>query len=114
MKPASDSFGSDIKAYARKIGFDLVGITTAEPLDEDERHLATWLGAGLAGEMAYMARNPGRRTRPREILPEAESVICLGIYYYPGGRSEPDPQNPGGAVSCYLGERITIASSSIF
>jgi len=101
VKPALDSLGSDIKAYARKIGFDLVGITTAEPLEEDERHLATWLGTGFAGEMAYMARNPGRRAKPQEILPEAESVICLGIYYYPGEPSEPDTQTPLGAVSRY-------------
>jgi epoxyqueuosine reductase len=51
--------------------------------------------------MAYMTRNPGRRARPQEILPEAESVICLGIYYYPGEPAEPDPQTPHGAISRY-------------
>ena len=101
MKPVSDSLTSDIKVYASKIGFDLVGITTAEPLEEDEQRLAAWLEAGFAGEMAYMTRSPGRRARPQELLPEAKSVICLGIYYYPGEPSEPSPGSPHGAVSRY-------------
>ena len=66
---------------------DLVGITTAEPLEEDERHLATWLGTGFAGEMAYMARNLGRRAKPRRYY-RRPRAICLGIYY-PGELSEP-------------------------
>jgi len=101
VKPVPDSLTSNIKAYARKIGFDLVGITTAMPLEVDEQRLAAWLGAGFAGEMAYMARNPGRRARPQELLPEAKSVICLGIYYYPGEPSELSTGNTHGAVSRY-------------
>ncbi|HXC62412.1 MAG TPA: tRNA epoxyqueuosine(34) reductase QueG [Nitrospiria bacterium] len=101
MEPVSDSFTANIKAYARKIGFDLVGITTAEILEEDEQHLAVWLEAGFAGEMAYMARSPSRRARPQELLPDAKSVICLGLYYYPGEPSEPDPDSLLGEVSRY-------------
>src|ERR1700686_29016 len=101
MAHVPDSFTSDIKAYARKIGFDLVGITTADLLEEDEQHLTTWLEAGFAGEMAYMARSPSRRARPQELLPDAKSVICLGLYYYPGEPSEPDPGSLYGEVSRY-------------
>ncbi len=96
----ADILASEIKALAKKLGFDLVGITTADPLDGDARRLSEWLRAGFAGEMGYMARNPDRRARPREILPEAKSVICLGMYYYPGDPSEPDG-NSYGAVSRY-------------
>jgi len=99
--PVSETLTSDIKAYAGKIGFDLIGITAADPLKEGEQRLTEWLGAGLAGEMAYMARNSVRRARPQEILPEAKSVICLGIYYYPGEPSEPSSDGPQGAVSRY-------------
>jgi len=100
-KSTPNSLTTEIKAYAMKIGFDLVGITTAEPLQEDEKRLASWLNAGFAGEMAYMARSPGRRARPQEILPEAKSVICLGINYYPGEPSELDSEGHYGAVSRY-------------
>jgi len=96
-----DFLTTEIKTYARKIGFDLVGITTAEPLEKDEQRLAAWLEAGLAGEMAYMARSPSRRARPQEILPEAKSVICLGINYYPGEPLELNPEGTYGAVSRY-------------
>ncbi len=97
----ADSMTAEIKAYARKVGFDLVGITTTEPLEEDEQRLSAWLGAGFAGEMVYMARNPSRRARPKELLPDAKSVICLGIHYYPGEPSEPRPGSSHGAVSRY-------------
>jgi epoxyqueuosine reductase len=99
--PTSASLTTGIKAYARKIGFDLIGITAAEPLEEDEQRLTAWLEAGFAGEMAYMARSPGRRTRPQEILPEAKSVICLGINYYPGEPSKRSTEDRHGAVSRY-------------
>jgi epoxyqueuosine reductase len=99
-QPVADLLASEIKEYAGKIGFDLVGVTTAAPLKEDERHLSAWLGAGFAGEMAYMNRSPDRRARPQDLLPEAKSVICLGVYYYPGEPCKPDP-GIYGAVSRY-------------
>jgi len=100
-RSSPDFLTTKIKAYARKIGFDLVGITTAEPLEEDERRLASWLEAGFAGDMAYMARSHRRRARPKEILPDAKSVICLGINYYPGEPSELDSEGLCGTVSRY-------------
>ena len=56
----------DVKACARGLGFDLVGITTAAPLPEDGARMAQWVAAGMHGEMDYMARKFGPSTPPAE------------------------------------------------
>ena len=71
-----------VKAEAHRLGFPLVGITTPAPpphLDVYKR----WLAAGQHGEMAYLAteRAQARRAIPRQILPECESILVLGLPY---------------------------------
>ncbi|HET6369724.1 MAG TPA: tRNA epoxyqueuosine(34) reductase QueG [Nitrospiria bacterium] len=80
-----------VKAVALSIGFDLVGVAVAEPLIEEGERLHTWLSEGRHGEMAYMAREPERRADPCALMPEARSVISLGLNYYqdPGQNSGP-------------------------
>lgn len=78
------SLGQKIREFANRIGFDLVGFTSADPLPGHEQALQAWLSAGYAGEMAYMARDSSRRANPKQILPEAKTIICLADNYYPG------------------------------
>lgn len=72
----------DVKALAVELGFNLVGITRAEPsptLDAYER----WVEAGMQGEMNYLAR-PDRQARRRDlnvILPGVRSMIVVGLDY---------------------------------
>jgi hypothetical protein len=71
-----------IKAQAKALGFQLVGITTPDP----PAHFAvyeSWLEAGRHGEMAYLASDRARQRRadPRQILPECRSIVVLGIRY---------------------------------
>jgi epoxyqueuosine reductase len=61
---------AEVKATARRLGFQLVGITTPDP----PPHLAVyqaWLEAGRHGEMAYLASERARQRRadPRLIMP---------------------------------------------
>ncbi len=83
-----NSLTEKIRQFALGIGFDLVGFTPADPLPQDEQALQAWLSAGYAGEMAYMARDPSRRANPKQILPEAKTIICLALNYYPGDHAE--------------------------
>jgi len=73
----------DIEGEARRLGFDLFGVTTPDP----PPHLAifrSWLEAGRHGEMGYLAtgRSLERRADPRRILPECRSILALGVRYY--------------------------------
>jgi epoxyqueuosine reductase len=77
----NESWKGDLVAYARSLGFERVGITSAEPLQKEESFLKNWLSQGRAGEMAYLERDPQRRARPAELLPGARSVIALAMSY---------------------------------
>lgn len=78
-----------IKATARELGFDLVGIASADQLIEEGGNLRRWLGAGYHAEMNYMARAPERRIDPRALLPDARSVICVAMNYFVQDESPP-------------------------
>jgi epoxyqueuosine reductase len=71
-----------IKQKALSLGFDLVGITSAEKIDE--RHIQNfrdWLNAGSNGQMQFLARNPANRFNLSDVLAGAKSVICTAINY---------------------------------
>lgn len=86
---------ADLKAEARRLGFDAVGIAPAELPAQYGRQLDQWLALGRHGEMAYMARTPERRANPRIVLPGARSVISLAMNYYPGDHGPPPDDNCG-------------------
>lgn len=67
--------------YAHSLGFERVGITSAETLTVSEERLKDWVAEGRAGSMHYMTAGPERRARPQEILPGARSVIALAKTY---------------------------------
>lgn len=70
-----------IKARARVLGFDLVGITGAEP-SVFAAEYRDWIAQGCAGEMEYLTRNLERRLDPRELVRDARSIIVVGMNYY--------------------------------
>ncbi len=73
-----------IEVQARRLGFDLVGVTTPDPPLHYEV-FENWLSAGRHGEMDYLAteRSLVRRADPRQILPECRSILVLGARYSP-------------------------------
>ena len=70
-----------IKDLAQKLGFDWVGITPAEPSKMIDLY-EEWLDNGYAGEMSYLEKHRLLKRDPRNILPEAKSIIALAINYY--------------------------------
>jgi epoxyqueuosine reductase len=70
-----------IISRATELGFDLVGIAPAG-MALHAKEYADWVTSGFAGEMAYMTRNPDRRSDLRRVLPDAKSVIVVGLSYY--------------------------------
>lgn len=91
-----------IKSKAKELGFELVGMTTADPLVEKEK-LTEWLSRKYHGSMRYMEKDIERKTNPESILPGAKSVVCAGLLYRTQILEEPPPLS--GRISCYaLGE----------
>lgn len=77
---------SSVKTLARECGFELAGVAAAGPTLDFDRY-ASWLDAGMAGEMSYLkGRRMEIRRDPRMLLPSARSIICVGKLY---NRPEP-------------------------
>jgi len=71
------------KQLAHQIGFDFVGISKAERLDEEARRLENWLGEEKHGEMKWMENHFEKRVDPRKLVPGAKTVVSLMYNYYP-------------------------------
>lgn len=76
------SISEKIRQFALDAGFDKVGIVPAMYLDDETERFKLWLDAGHHAEMAWIARDPQRRTDPREIFPAARSVVVVLKNYY--------------------------------
>lgn len=76
---------AEVVELARRLGFDLCRFTGAEK-PEHAKEFQDWLDRGHAGEMNYLARNSERRCDPRQILPDAKTVIVLALNYFQGAR----------------------------
>ncbi len=79
MNPAGRA--EEIKQRALALGFDLVGITTAQPPQHAEE-FQQWLASGFHGEMGYMAKNAEKRVDPSRILADVRSVVVVGLNYF--------------------------------
>lgn len=84
---------------AKQVGFDLVGFAKAEILEKESKQLRAWLNKNYHAGMNYMERNFGRRKDVKQILPDAKSVISLGLNYYKADRYSNNPAK--GKVSRY-------------
>jgi epoxyqueuosine reductase len=94
LPPSSNhQLTQQIKAQARALGFDLVGVA---PVHESPElaFFEQWIESGYGGEMHYLARNMARRRDIRQVLPGAQSVVVCGLNYdtdYPYSTTQDDP-----------------------
>ena len=94
------SLTEEIKAHAAYLGFDLAGVTTADPPRHGD-YYAEWIEQGLAGEMAYLERQVEKRQDPRKILPNARSLVVVAMNYRcPEPASVPEDA-PRGKIARY-------------
>jgi epoxyqueuosine reductase len=80
----TDILQSRIIQFSKETGFDLVGFSSVVPLELESQRLIRWLEEGKQATMHYMERNTEKRRDVRELLPDAKSVISLGLNYYSG------------------------------
>ncbi|MBN1590234.1 MAG: tRNA epoxyqueuosine(34) reductase QueG [Pirellulales bacterium] len=93
-----DDLTRSLKQEARRLGFDLVGVTrAAEP--SGFGRLEDWLASGHAGRMRYLADRREAYRHPRHVLDGVRSLLMLGVGYR---SAEPVPIEPGqGRISRY-------------
>src|SRR6185369_9824472 len=69
-----------IAERALELGFDACRFTTADP-PQSAPHFQAWLAARRHGDMDYLRRNALKRVDPKQVLPGAQSIICLAASY---------------------------------
>ncbi|MDR3436189.1 tRNA epoxyqueuosine(34) reductase QueG [Telmatospirillum sp.] len=74
-----------IRAQALAFGFVAARFATADPVPGAGEGLLRYLALGRHGDMVWMAETAERRMAPRELWPDARSVIVLAENYGPGG-----------------------------
>ena len=92
-----------IKAKAKELGFDICGLTPAQPSPTLAAYLR-WIQNGMQGQMHYMARTDRVRRRQdlRQIMPSAKSLIVVGMDYYAQVADAPFLNDPSrGRIAAY-------------
>src|SRR5438874_2560 len=100
-----------IKREAGALGFDAVGISRVDDTSQPPvapptslpcpptaplshrlfSRLVEWLRLGYHGTMAWMTRDPSRRSNPQLVLPGCRSMISVGMNYYTNHRANEQP-----------------------
>jgi epoxyqueuosine reductase len=78
-----------LKAEARRLGFDLVGVAPAVVPTGYGCYLE-WLEAGREAGMGYLRRHAEAKGHPRHVLEGVRSIVVAGMIY-----GHPDPTPPG-------------------
>ncbi|CAN5438065.1 MAG: tRNA epoxyqueuosine(34) reductase QueG [Actinomycetota bacterium] len=100
MEKTAENPREILERRAKEAGFDLVGVTSAEPLHEGGERLRAWQNSGMAADMNYMKRPVELLSNPKKLQKSAKSVVSLGVSYYPG--DHPDgSESSGGKVARY-------------
>ncbi len=91
-----------IKEYAYSLGFDLARITSAEAFPEAERVIQERIAQGLMDGLPWFtAERAAVSCHPDVLLPEAQSIITLAMFYLTQQPDEQDDGIPRGRISRY-------------
>jgi epoxyqueuosine reductase len=79
-----------ITAEALRLGFDHIGFSKADFLEEEAPRLEQWLANNYHGKMSYMERWFDKRLDPRLLVDGAQTVISLLLNYFPAEEQRKD------------------------
>jgi epoxyqueuosine reductase len=85
-----------LRALAKEKGFADCRFAQAVQAPHATEYLS-WLQSGNHGEMAWLARDPARRSDPTRILADAKSVLVLAANYFQGA----SPRDLHGKIARY-------------
>lgn len=97
-----------LKALARSLGLDLCGVAPAEPPPRSG-YFESWLTAGKAGTMDWLARSAAKRCRPDLVLPGVRSVVAVGLNYWQGLEAHDSAEGKVRTISPLQGRKGRIA-----
>ena len=74
---------SALAELARAKGFDAFGVVKPDSAPALKERLERFLADEAHGDMAWLAKNPGRRASPQTLWPGVRSIVMLGMNYGP-------------------------------
>ncbi len=83
------------------LGFDLVGIASADFPTQAADNYIRWLNSGYHAGMDWLARDVERRIDPHKVLPGCHSIIVLGVNYFRKSEITPEHGNATGRIARY-------------
>ena len=99
--PDPRSISARLKELAAAAGFDDCRVARAARAPHADA-FRRWLEAGCHGDMAWLERDPERRSDPRLVLPGCRSVVMLAVNYFPGASPPaPDDGQARGRIARY-------------
>src|SRR6266436_2777049 len=91
-----------IKEYAYALGFDSARITSAQAFPEAERTIKERIAQGLMDGLPWFTQERAAVScHPDALLPEARSIISLGMFYLTEQPDEQESDTPRGRISRY-------------
>ena len=71
----------EIKQIGKELGFDQVGITDTN-LVQENTHLKAWVESGYHGDMKYFEKYADIYEHPQKLLADTTRIICCRISYH--------------------------------
>lgn len=91
---------ADVISYAKEIGLDLIGITTADPFERFLREL-DGRAEHYQERFAYRIERWQTMAEPRKAVPGAKSVVVMGFFYLTEESAPPTPHGKMGRIVTY-------------
>ncbi len=92
---------SFLTARAEEQGFDAVGFAPVAVLGTQGAYFQRWLAEGRHAAMDWLAREPEKRSDPRRLLDEAQTVMVVGANYF----SDAQPESEENRIARYARAR---------
>lgn len=93
------SITEKLRQKAHELGFAAIGFSRAVPLRDEAERLKNWLANGYAADMAWMHREPEKRSDPELIFPGVKTVISGAVNYFTPYEHDEDERS--GKISRY-------------
>ena len=77
----------DLSNFAKSLGWSVAGACAAEVPENVQTLFSDWLKKYKGPQMKYLERRFQERVRPKDYFPQAQSILCFGLFYFPGWAS---------------------------
>jgi len=93
---------STVKALARECDLDVASITTADLFDGLDQTLKTHIADGRVDGLDWFTEERAQfSVDPRNLMPNARSIVSLGVSYWSTDPGKPDDGVPRGRIARY-------------